>query len=77
MPVRKEILLRSTVALLGLAGLWIAWSQNQPNPLTLQKVTDNLYVLIGDGGNAAFLPTSEGVIMVDDQFAADAPEIGA
>jgi len=77
MPVRKEIFLRLLVGLLGCAGLWIAWSQSQPNPLTLQKVTDNLYVLLGNGGNVAFMPTSEGVIVVDDKFAADAPEIAA
>jgi glyoxylase-like metal-dependent hydrolase (beta-lactamase superfamily II) len=57
--------------------LWLAWAQNQPQPLDLQKVTDNLYVIVGDGGNAAFMPTSEGVILVDDKFAADAPQIVA
>lgn len=77
MLMRKEILLRLTVAVLGLAGLWLAWSQNPPAPLTMQKVSDNVYVIIGDGGNVAFMPTSEGVILVDDKFARDAPEIMA
>ena len=58
-------------------GVWLAWAQNPPQPLNLQKVTDNLYVIIGDGGNSAFMPTSEGVILVDDKFAADAPQIVA
>jgi glyoxylase-like metal-dependent hydrolase (beta-lactamase superfamily II) len=57
--------------------VWLAWAQNPPQPLNLQKVTDNLYVIIGDGGNSAFMPTSEGVILVDDKFAADAPQIVA
>jgi len=58
-------------------GLWLAWSQNPPppQPLTMQKLSDSLYVIIGDGGNVAFMPTSEGVIVVDDKFAADAPAI--
>jgi len=75
MHMRKEILIRVTVAVLGVAGLWLAWSQNPPAPLTMQKVSDNVYVIIGDGGNVAFMPTSEGVILVDDKFAQDAPEI--
>jgi glyoxylase-like metal-dependent hydrolase (beta-lactamase superfamily II) len=75
--MRKEVVLRSALAALAGAGLWLAWAQNQPQPLDLQKVTDNLYVIIGDGGNSAFMPTSEGVILVDDKFAADAPQIVA
>jgi cyclase len=63
---------------LGLAGLWLMWSQAQPTqPLTMEKVSDNLYVIIGDGGNVAVMPTSEGVLVVDDKFARDAPEIMA
>jgi len=75
--MRKEVALRSALAALAGAGLWLAWAQNQPQPLNMQKVTDNLYVIIGDGGNSAFMPTSEGVILVDDKFAADAPQIVA
>ncbi|MBZ5610131.1 MAG: MBL fold metallo-hydrolase [Acidobacteriia bacterium] len=62
---------------LGLAGLWLVWSQAQQQapPLTMEKVTDNLYVIIGSGGNVAVLPTSEGVLLVDDKFAQNAPEI--
>src|ERR1017187_1113566 len=66
MLMRKEIVVRVIVAVLELAGLWLAWSQNPPAPL-----------IIGDGGNVAFMPTNEGVILVDDKFAQDAPEIVA
>jgi glyoxylase-like metal-dependent hydrolase (beta-lactamase superfamily II) len=41
----------------------------------MEKVTDNLYVIIGNGGNVAVMPTSEGVLLVDDKFAQDGPEI--
>jgi cyclase len=73
----KVTAVRVTVVTLALAGLWLAWSQNPPATLTLQKVTDNLYVIVGSGGNVAVMPTSEGVIVVDDKFAQDAPQIMA
>jgi glyoxylase-like metal-dependent hydrolase (beta-lactamase superfamily II) len=41
----------------------------------MEKVAENLYVIIGNGGNVAVVPTSEGVILVDDKFAEDGPEI--
>lgn len=62
---------------LATAGLWLMWSQGQRGPLTMEKVTDGLYVIIGNGGNVAVMPTSEGVLLVDDKFAQDAPEIVA
>src|ERR1700686_509539 len=76
--MKKAIAVRLFGIGLGVAGLWLLWSQAQPaQPLTMEKVSDNLYVLIGDGGNVAVMPTSEGVLVVDDKFARDAPEIMA
>ena len=75
--MRKDAVLRVVLAAAAGLGVWLAWAQNPPQPLNLQKVTDNLYVIIGNGGNTAFMPTSEGVILVDDKFAADAPQIAA
>jgi len=67
---------RMVLAAAACAGLWAAWSQNpQPAQLTMQKVTENLYVIMGSGGNVAVMPTSEGVILVDDKFAQDGPQI--
>lgn len=73
--MRNAHLLRLPLVALGAAGVWLAWSQNPPAELTMQKVTDNLYVLMQDGGNVAFMPTGSGVIVVDDKFAQDAPQI--
>ena len=74
--MNRAIAIRLTGVLLALAGLWIVWSQGQQRqPLTMEKVTDNLYVIIGNGGNVAVMPTSEGVLLVDDKFAQDGPEI--
>ena len=75
--MRKQTALRVGVVSLAAAGLWLAWSQNPPAQLTMQKVTDSLYVIVGDGGNVAVMPTSEGVVVVDDKFAQDAPQIMA
>jgi glyoxylase-like metal-dependent hydrolase (beta-lactamase superfamily II) len=75
--MRKTALVRLAGITLAFAGLWTVWSQGQRVPLKMEKVTDRLYVIIGNGGNVAVLPTSEGVILVDDKFAEDAPEIVA
>ena len=40
-------------------------------PLGIEKVTDDLFVIIGNGGNVAVLVTNEGVILVDDKFEED------
>lgn len=77
MLTSKQSAVRLGVATLALAGLWLAWSQNPPAALTLQKITDSLYVIVGDGGNVAFMPTAKGVVVVDDKFAQDAPQIMA
>lgn len=72
----KDLVTRFTIAATACAGLWIASSQNQPPAqLTMEKVTDSLYVIVGSGGNVAMMPTSEGVILVDDKFAQDGPQI--
>ncbi len=71
----KTVAIRSVGLMLAAAGVWTLWSQGQKQPLTMEKVSANLYVIIGDGGNVAVMPTSEGVVLVDDKFAQDAPEI--
>jgi cyclase len=78
MSLNKAVVIRLSGMAIGLAGLWLVWSQTQQRPpLTMEKVTDNLYVIMGNGGNVAAMPTSEGVLLVDDKFALDAPEIVA
>ena len=77
MAFRKSVFTRVTLAVAGAAGLWLAWSQQPRVPLTIEKVSANLWVIVGNGGNVAVMPTSEGVILVDDKFAQDAPDIVA
>jgi cyclase len=77
MVLRKEFVVRAALAAVGIAGVWVAWAQQQRQPLTMEKVSANLWVVVGNGGNVAVMPTSEGVIVVDDKFAQDAPDIVA
>ncbi len=37
-------------------------------PLTTSVVTDNLYLIAGEGGNVAALVTNDGVLLVDNMF---------
>src|ERR1043166_3954390 len=74
--MRKQSLVRMLLTAAAAAGVWVAWSQGQqPAQLTMEKVTENLYVIIGSGENVPSMPASEGVILVDDKFAQDAPQI--
>jgi cyclase len=77
MALQKSVFTRVTLAAIGVAGLWVASSQQQRVPLTMEKVSANLWVIMNNGGNVAVMPTPEGVLLVDDKFAADAPDIVA
>lgn len=71
--MRWRILSIGLAAVLG-AGLATVQglTQQQPPPqLTIEKVKDDLYSIVGDGGNVAVLITNEGVILVDDKFDQD------
>ena len=48
-----------------------------PPVLTIEKVHDDLYMIVGDGGNVAVYVTSEGVILVDDKYDQDHAQIMA
>jgi len=63
-------LARLSAAALLLTGCWIAFTQTQAPPpkLTTSKVKEDLYMIVGGGGNVAVYVTSEGVILVDDKY---------
>jgi cyclase len=75
--MRKSSLFLFAVAVVLSAGAWIARTQAPQTaaPLTIEKVKDNLYVIVGDGGNVAVYVTEEGVILVDDKFERNAADI--
>jgi cyclase len=58
------------LALIVAAGGWTADAQNPqqpPQPLKVEKIKDDLYVITGDGGNTTAYLMDEGVILVDDK----------
>jgi glyoxylase-like metal-dependent hydrolase (beta-lactamase superfamily II) len=65
----KSSLIRAAGSIFGLAGLWVAMTQQPPpQELTVTKVADDLHVIVGSGGNVGVYVTEEGVILVDDKF---------
>ncbi len=71
-PVAK---IRLAALALAVAGIWVARTQQAPADLSMEKLADDLYVIIGSGGNVAVLTTDEGVILVDDKFVQNVPQI--
>jgi cyclase len=60
-----------------LASLQALTQQQAPPALTMDKIKDDLYTIVGDGGNVAVLVTNEGVLLVDDKFEQDHDQIVA
>ncbi len=68
---RTTLTLALFVLTVGLTAI-LGRAQTPPRAaLVTEKVKDDLYVIIGNGGNVAFLVTDEGVILIDDKFDAD------
>lgn len=75
----KTVLVRlSALAILSM-GVWVAYTQNPAAPpqLQLEKIKDDLYAIIGDGGNVAVMLTNDGTIVIDDKFERDYADIMA
>lgn len=78
MPIQKTTVLRLGGIVVAVTGLCLIWLQAQPakQPLHVQKVTDHLWVIMNNAsGNVAVMPTGEGILLVDDKFEQDGPEI--
>ena len=63
--------MKKGILLAALFTITIACGQGRFNKVTIQveKVTENLYMLVGAGGNIGISTGEDGVFMVDDQFA--------
>ena len=80
----RTLLVRLSAGLIALGCAWVAYTQapapqgkqqaKQPNN-TISKVAEDLYAIIGDGGNSTVYVTNEGVILVDDKFEYDGQDI--
>jgi glyoxylase-like metal-dependent hydrolase (beta-lactamase superfamily II) len=66
-------------AILFSVGVSVVHAQNPqtPVPSKLEKIKDDLYVILGEGGNTTVLLTDEGVILVDDKFERNVDDIVA
>ena len=53
----------------------LTFSQNDKVKITTTKITDQIYMLEGRGGNIGLFVGEDAVFMIDDQFAAMTPKI--
>lgn len=51
------------------------FSQNRDVKIKVNKVTEQVYMLVGQGGNIGLFVGEDGVFMIDDQFAPLTPKI--
>lgn len=51
------------------------YAQTKEVKITVTKVTENFYMLVGQGGNIGLFVGEDGVFMIDDQFAPLTPKI--
>jgi|SRR5579872_1897338 len=80
----RALVVRLSATFLALGCAWVAYTQapqgkqqTKQASNKLNKITDDLYEIEGDGGNVAVYITSEGVIVVDDKFEYDFNDIMA
>src|SRR5215510_10608666 len=75
--IMKRLAVLSGLLLAGAISLMAAnaQQQNPPQPLEVQKVKDNLYVIANRGGNTAVFITEKGVVVVDTTTPGNGPDI--
>ena len=75
----KKHFFKSLVALALMLSFSISYAQDRFDKVEIktEKLTDNIYVLFGAGGNIGILTGEDGVIMIDDQFAPLSEKISA
>ena len=68
----KRVAILAAVVAIGAAGVAakaFQGGQQQQTEATIEKVKDNLYVIMGGGGNTAAFITDKGVVLVDTKLA--------
>lgn len=67
--------LKISVSFIFLAIAATGFAQKKEVQIEVTKVTDHIYMLVGQGGNIAISVGEDGVFMIDDQFAHLTPKI--
>jgi len=77
--MKRTVKVRAFTGVMFLACAFAAYNfQATPPPvLTIEKIHDDLYMIVGDGGNVAVYTTNEGIILVDDKYDQDHAQIMA
>ncbi|MGQ0733217.1 MAG: MBL fold metallo-hydrolase [Acidobacteriota bacterium] len=57
------------IGAMGMVAAATAQQPPQPQPLTIEKIKDNLFVIAGGGGNTAAYVIASGVVLVDTKLA--------
>ena len=73
--MKRLVLFVALVAVLIVHGTWVVLTQGPARGARLQRVTGDLHLLSGEGGNVAVYVTTEGVVLVDDMYDRNAAEI--
>jgi len=68
--MKRVVVLGFCAAVFLVQASWSVYTQTAkpPGPLRTERVTGDLYMVSGEGGNVALYTTSEGVVLVDDMF---------
>lgn len=75
--VWSKLAIMLTIALLVCGGLWAQDKDYSKVEIKVTKVSGNIYMLEGEGGNIAASVGEDGIVIVDDQFAPLADKIQA
>jgi glyoxylase-like metal-dependent hydrolase (beta-lactamase superfamily II) len=68
-------ILKITLTIAFLCSTFVGFAQKKDIQIKVTKVTDQIYMLEGQGGNIAISVGEDGVFMIDDQFAHLTPKI--
>jgi cyclase len=63
----QRIAILSTLVVAGLVLACLA--NRQPEEMTIERLRDNLFVVVGNGGNTAVFIRADGLVLVDTKFA--------
>lgn len=65
----------SIVLILGLVLVFLPLQSQEPPPISIEKVAGNVYCLYGQGGNIGILEGEDALLVVDSQYALNAPDV--